>query len=260
MSESRLVARDVRMVFGGVVALDRARIEVVPGRVTGLIGRNGSGKSTLFNCLTGFLRPTSGTIELDGRDITGHAPHQVMHAGIARTFQTPRIDFQTTGREAVLCGLYPRVKHGFLASLLGLPHALREERELQQRADSLVDRLRMRSWAAHKVNKLSMGRIRSVEVARAIAADARYVLLDEPAAGIGRDEMRLLASEIRALADRGIGVLLVEHNFSLIRMLCEEVTVLDTGSVIFRGTPEDARRDERVMSLYLGTAAAGEAA
>ena len=260
MSESLLVARDVRMVFGGVVALDRASIEVRPGRVTGLIGRNGSGKSTLFNCLTGFLKPSAGAIELDGRDITAHAPHEVTRAGIARTFQTPRIDFQTTGREAVLCGLYPQVKHGFVSSLLGLPHALRAERAIQQRADEVVDRMRMQAWALNKVNKLSMGRVRTVEVARAIAADARYVLLDEPAAGIGRDEMRVLADEIRGLADRGIGVLLVEHNFSLIRMLCEEVTVLDTGSVIFRGTPEEARRDDRVMQLYLGTAAAGEAA
>jgi len=260
MTGSLLAARDVRMVFGGVVALDRASVEVRPGRVTGLIGRNGSGKSTLFNCLTGFLKPTAGTIELDGRDITGHAPHEVMHAGVARTFQTPRIDFQTTAREAVLCGLWPQVRHGFLASLLGLAHATRAERAIQRRADEVVERMRMQAWAATKVNKLSMGRVRTVEVARAIGADARYLLLDEPAAGIGRDEMRVLADEIRSLADRGIGVLLVEHNFALIRMLCEEVTVLDTGAVVFRGTPDEARRDDRVMQLYLGTAAAGEAA
>lgn len=259
-ASSLLAARDVRMVFGGVVALDRASVEVRPGRVTGLIGRNGSGKSTLFNCLTGFLKPTSGTIELDGRDITGHAPHDVMRAGVARTFQTPRIDFQTTGRDAVLCGLYPHVTHGFLASLLGLPKAVRAERALQQRADDVVDRMRMRAWASSQVSKLSMGRVRTVEVARAISADARYVLLDEPAAGIGRDELRVLADEIRALADRGIGVLLVEHNFALIRMLCDEVTVLETGGVIFQGSAEDARRDERVMQLYLGAAAAGEGA
>lgn len=259
MSEPLLAARDVRMMFGGVVALDRASIEVRPGRVTGLIGRNGSGKSTLFNCLTGFLRPTSGVIALDGDDITGRAPHQVMRAGVARTFQTPRIDFQTTGREAVVCGLFPQVKHGFVSSLLGLPQGRRVEREVQRRTDDVVERMQMKAWAASKVNKLSMGRVRTVEVARAIAADARYILLDEPAAGIGRDELRVLAEEIRALASRGIGVLLVEHNFSLIRTLCDEVTVLDTGSVIFKGTPEDARRDERVMNLYLGAAAAGEA-
>jgi ABC-type branched-subunit amino acid transport system ATPase component len=256
MSEPVLCARDIRMVFGGVIALDGASIEVRPGRVTGLIGRNGSGKSTLFNCLTGFLRPTSGQVLLDGRDITGRAPHEVMHAGVARTFQTPRIDFQTTARDAVVCGLYPRVKQRFLASLLGLPGALKEERELQQRADEVVARMRMDAWAASQVSKLSMGRVRSIEVARAIAADARYLLLDEPAAGIGRDEMKVLADEIRGLAHRGIGVLLVEHNFSLVRMLCEQVTVLDAGSVIFRGTPEDARRDERVTQLYLGAAAA----
>jgi branched-chain amino acid transport system ATP-binding protein len=256
MSEQVLSAKDVRMTFGGVVALDGASVDVRPGLVCGLIGRNGSGKSTLFNCLTGFLKPTSGQVLLDGRDITGHAPHEVMHAGIARTFQTPRIDFQTTGRDAVLCGLYPQVRHGFLASLLGLPRALKEERELNERADAVVARMHMQSWATDQVSKLSMGRVRSVEVARAIAADARYLLLDEPAAGIGRDEMKVLADEIRGLADRGIGVLLVEHNFSLIRMLCDEVTVLDAGSVIFRGSAEGARRDERVMQLYLGTAAA----
>jgi len=260
MNGSLFAARDVRMAFGGVVALDGASIDVRPGRVTGLIGRNGSGKSTLFNCLTGFLKPTAGAVELDGRDITGHAPHEVMRAGVARTFQTPRIDFQTTGREAVLCGLYPRVKHGFVASLLGLPGAVREEHALQRRADEVVERMRMQAWATSKVNRLSMGRVRTVEVARAIAADARYVLLDEPAAGIGRDELRVLAEEIRGLADRGIGVLLVEHNFSLIRMLCDDVTVLDAGLVIFRGTPEEARRDELVKQLYLGTAAAGDAA
>jgi branched-chain amino acid transport system ATP-binding protein len=120
--------------------------------------------------------------------------------------------------------------------------------------------MRMQAWADSRIHQLSMGRVRSVEVARAIAADARYLLLDEPAAGIGRDEMRVLADEIRGLADRGIGVLLVEHNFSLIRMLCDEVTVLDTGATIFRGTPEAAQRDERVRRLYLGAAAAGEAA
>ena len=260
MSESLLAARDVRMAFGGVVALDGASIEVRPGRVTGLIGRNGSGKSTLFNCLTGFLKPTAGVVELDGRNIIGHAPHEVMRAGVARTFQTPRIDFQTTGRQAVLCGLYPRVGHGFVASLLGLPRAVREEQALRQRADEVVERMRMQVWADAKMNQLSMGRVRTVEVARAIAADARFVLLDEPAAGIGRDEMRVLADEIRGLAERGIGVLLVEHNFSLIRMLCEDVTVLDTGAVIFRGTPEEARRNDQVKQLYLGAAAAGEAA
>ncbi|VWX61859.1 Amino acid/amide ABC transporter ATP-binding protein 1, HAAT family [Burkholderiales bacterium 8X] len=260
MKNGLLEARDVRMVFGGVIALDGASISVQPGRITGLIGRNGSGKSTLFNCLTGFLAPTTGSITLDGVEISGLPPHRVVRAGIARTFQTPRIDFQTTAREAVLCGLFPQLRHGFIASLLGLPGALAEERDLHGKVDAVIARMRMEAWSASQASKLSMGRVRTVEVARAIAADARFLLLDEPAAGIGKDELKVLAEEIRGLADRGIGVLLVEHNFSLIRMLCEEVTVLDAGAVIFRGTPEGARRDERVMQLYLGAAAAGEAA
>jgi len=260
MNGSRLVARDVRMVFGGVVALDRASIEVTPGRVIGLIGRNGSGKSTLFNCLTGFLKPTAGSITLDGRDITGEQPHKVMRAGVARTFQTPRVDQQTTAREAVLCGLYGRARHGFVSSLLGLPGALRAEQVLQEEADGVIQRMQMQNWANSQVSKLSMGRVRSVEVARAIAANARYLLLDEPAAGIGRDEIRVLAEEIRSLADRGIGVLLVEHNFALIRLLCDEVTVLETGSVIFRGPPTQAQDNEQVRQLYLGAATAGEPA
>lgn len=253
---STLSARDIRMVFGGVVALDGASIEVKPGRVCGLIGRNGSGKTTLFNCLTGFLKPTAGQVLLHGRDMTGREPHEVMRAGIARTFQTPRIDFQTTARDAVLCGLYSQARHGFVSALFGLPGALKEERELQSRADEVVARMQMQAWASSQISKLSMGRVRSVEVARAMAAEARFLLLDEPAAGIGRDEMKVLAGEVRGLADRGIGVLLVEHNFSLIRMLCEEVTVLDAGAVIFHGTPEDARRDDSVKQLYLGAAAA----
>lgn len=248
----------MRMVFGGIVALDGASLEVRPGRVTGLIGRNGSGKSTLFNCMTGFLKPTAGKIALDGRDITGWAPHEIMRAGIARTFQTPRVDFQTTAREAVLCGLYPRVRRGFVAATLGLTSALREERMLQSAADEVVARIAMQSWASIEIGKLSMGRVRTVEVARALAADARYLLLDEPAAGISRSEMQVLFQEIRSLADKGIGVLLVEHNFSLIRRLCDEVTVLDAGAVIFKGTPEDAQHDDRVLQLYLGAAAAGE--
>jgi ABC-type branched-subunit amino acid transport system ATPase component len=210
--------------------------------------------------MTGFLKPTSGRVALDGRDITGWAPHDITRAGIARTFQTPRVDFQTTAREAVLCGLYPRVHSGFIAAAHGLPSVLREERTLQRAADEIVARIAMQEWAGSEIGKLSMGRVRTVEVARALAADARYLLLDEPAAGISRGEIEILAQEIRSLADKGIGVLLVEHNFSLIRMLCDEVTVLDAGAVIFHGIPADAQRDEQVMQLYLGAAAAGESA
>jgi ABC-type branched-subunit amino acid transport system ATPase component len=255
VSAALLRADDVRMEFGGIVALDGAGVTVTPGRVIGLIGRNGSGKSTLFNCITGFLKPTAGRITLDGRDICGHAPHEIVRAGVARTFQTPRVDLRATVRDAVLCGLFPSKKKSFASAVLGLPASLAEERELQRRADAGIRQLGLDAWADTEIGKLSMGRVRMVEVARAMAASARYLLLDEPAAGLGRGEHEVLAREIRKIADAGIGVLLVEHNFSLIRLLCDSVTVLDSGRVLLTAPPAEVERDEQVLRLYLGAAA-----
>jgi branched-chain amino acid transport system ATP-binding protein len=250
-----LQASGVSISFGGVKALDNAGLEVTAGRVVGLIGRNGSGKSTLFNCITGFLRPAAGSVLIDGRDVAGEAPHRIVRAGVARTFQTPRIDVKTTVRQAVLCGLFPTAKRSLTSTLFSLPGALREERELQRRSEAVIRELDMQSLADVEIGKLSMGRVRMVEVARAIAANATFLLLDEPAAGLSRTEQEVLAREIRKLAGRGIGVLLVEHNFGLIRALCDRVTVLDSGRVLFEGTPAEVERDREVLQAYLGTAA-----
>jgi ABC-type branched-subunit amino acid transport system ATPase component len=257
MSVTSLRASDISISFGGVQALDQASVEVTPGRVSGLIGRNGSGKSTLFNCITGFLRPAAGRVVIDGRDVAGEAPQRIVRAGVARTFQTPRIDFKTTVRQAVLCGLFPTVKQSLTSALFGLPAARREECVLQRRAEAVMRELDMQLLADTEIGKLSMGRVRLVEVARAIAANATYLLLDEPAAGLSRAEQEVLAREIRKLAARGIGVLLVEHNFGLIRMLCDRVTVLDSGRVLFEGAPAEVERDPQVLQVYLGAAAVG---
>jgi ABC-type branched-subunit amino acid transport system ATPase component len=252
---SGLQASTIRMEFGGVVALHSAAVTAHAGSVVGLIGRNGSGKSTLFNCITGFLRPTSGSVTIDGVDITGRAPNDIVRCGVARTFQTPRVDFHTTVREAVRGGAFTGVRSAFIAAALGLPGARREERELHRRCDEVIHRLDLDAWADAEIGTLSMGRVRIVEVARALAANAKYLLLDEPAAGISRDEQVVLAREIRKLSNSGIGVLLVEHNFPLIRLLCDRVTVLDAGKVIFQGTPSEVERDEQVLAVYLGSAA-----
>jgi ABC-type branched-subunit amino acid transport system ATPase component len=257
MSVAALRACDVSISFGGVQALDKASVEVTPGRVTGLIGRNGSGKSTLFNCITGFLRPAAGRVLLDGCDVAGEAPHRIVRSGVARTFQTPRIDFKTTVRQAVLCGLFPTVRQGLVSALFGLPGARREERELRRRAEAVMRELDMQPLADIEIGRLSMGRVRMVEVARAIAANATYLLLDEPAAGLSRTEQEVLAREIRKLAARGIGVLLVEHNFGLIRLLCDRVTVLDSGRVLFEGTPAEVECDRQALQVYLGAASVG---
>jgi ABC-type branched-subunit amino acid transport system ATPase component len=257
-----LIAREVEMRFGGVVALDGAAVEVLPGRIAGLIGRNGSGKSTMFNCITGFVQPTAGRIDLDGAPITGLPPHRVVRAGIARTFQTPRVDVRATVREAVLCGFYSLGRSGFLNALLGLPSAVREEARFGEQADGVLRQLGLAAVRDQQIGKLSMGQVRMVEVARGIAAGARYLLLDEPAAGLTRSERGVVADTIRGVAKSGVGVLLVEHNFAFVRMLCETITVLEAGRVLAVGSPEQIAADRRVIESYLGSepAALGEAA
>jgi ABC-type branched-subunit amino acid transport system ATPase component len=248
-----LVAREVVMRFGGVVALDGAAAEVLPGRIVGLIGRNGSGKSTMFNCITGFVRPSEGRIELDGVPIGGLPPHRVVRAGIARTFQTPRVDLRATVREAVLCGFYSLGRSGFVSSVLGLPSAVHEETHLRERADGVLRQLDLAAVGDLQIGKLSMGQVRLVEVARGIAAGARYLLLDEPAAGLTQAERDVLANTIGVVAQSGVGVLLVEHNFGFVRALCESITVLEAGRVLAVGTPREIASDPRVIETYLGS-------
>jgi ABC-type branched-subunit amino acid transport system ATPase component len=248
-----LVARDVTMRFGGVLALDGANVEVTPGRIAGLIGRNGSGKSTMFNCITGFVRPTRGAVLLDSRPITGLPPHRVVRAGIARTFQTPRVDLRASVRGAVLCGFYSLGHSGFAGALLGLPSVVREERRLRGQADAVLRQLGLAQLADQQVGKLAMGQVRLVEVARGVAAGARYLLLDEPAAGLTETEREVLAATIRSVASAGVGILLVEHNFAFVRALCQTITVLEAGRVLAIGTPEEIAADRRVIESYLGS-------
>jgi ABC-type branched-subunit amino acid transport system ATPase component len=250
-----LAATGIRMSFGGLAALKSGTIEVAAGTIVGLIGRNGSGKSTLFNCITGYFRPQAGKITLSGRDITGVAPHRIVEHGIVRTFQTPRLDFDANVLAAVRCGFYPARCSTFAGALLGLRGVRREEQRLLEKADHLIERLGLGAQRDQPLGTLSMGQVRLVEVARCLAADAKFVLLDEPAAGLTREEQLVLCRQIRELAKQGIGVLLVEHNFFLIHELCEQVTVLDEGAVIFVGTPDEVARDPGVLRSYLGAAA-----
>jgi branched-chain amino acid transport system ATP-binding protein len=247
-----LRASGIEMSFGGVKALRDGAVEVQAGSIVGLIGRNGSGKSTLFNCITGFCRPQAGKVMLGAQDITALKPHRIVSHGIVRTFQTPRLDLEASVHTAVLCGFYQTVQSSFLGALAGLPDAFREERKLAERADAILERLGLAEHRDQALGMLSMGKVRLVEVARCLAAGARFVLLDEPAAGLARDEQAMLSQQIREVAGHGIGVLLVEHNFSLIHQLCERVTVLDDGAVIATGAPDDIARDPIVLRSYLG--------
>lgn len=247
-----LVAKQVQVAFGGVQALKGVDVEVRPGQIAGLIGRNGSGKTTLFNCMTGFVQPDAGRVIVDGAELTGLSPDRVVKYGVARTFQTPRVDPASTVIEAVLCGFYATTRSTFLTSLLGLPSAWREERILLDRAGQILEQLGLAKWRTVNVGKLSMALIRLVEVARALASGAKYVLLDEPAAGLTTSEQERLAQQIRQVAKNNVGILLVDHNMHLIRSVCDAATVLDMGRVVCSGSPEEVMRDERVVRSYLG--------
>jgi branched-chain amino acid transport system ATP-binding protein len=237
------------------VALASVSIVVEPGRVTAVIGPNGSGKSTLFNSITGLVPLASGSVLLDGKDLAGAPPHRRIAMGIGRTFQTPRFDPASKVLDAVMCGFYPTRRSGVVTALLGLPAALREEVRVRDRALEILDDFGLASYASHTLSELSMGHLRLIEVARAVANDPKYILLDEPAAGLTGVEQNKLAAEIRRLAARGVGVMLVEHNFGLIRSLADHVLLLHRGSEFCRGTAIEIEADPRVVEVYLGTSA-----
>jgi ABC-type branched-subunit amino acid transport system ATPase component len=244
---------NVSVRFGGVVALNSVSARVEPGRIVTVIGPNGSGKSTLFNTITGMVMPASGAVSVDGRDLQGVPTHRRIAAGIARTFQTPRFDPHVSVEEAVLCGFYPQSRGGLVATLLRSPSVAREERSFRERGEQVISDFRLSSLKAVALGGLPMGQVRLVEVARAIANQPKYLLLDEPAAGLSKDEQHLLSDEIRRVAKSGVGILLVEHNFGMVRALADHIIVLDRGSLLLEGQSQDLLQSQAFVDAYLGT-------
>jgi ABC-type branched-subunit amino acid transport system ATPase component len=245
--------KSLEVRFGGVRALYNVDLTLRAGDILGLIGPNGSGKSTLFNAVTGFVPVASGSITLDGADLCQLPSSMRAHVGIARTFQTPRIDPDLKVHDAVMCGFYPSALPGMFASLLGLQHITGAERELRRKAADLLARLGLADVADTPLGALPLGQVRLVDVARAMAAGSRYLLLDEPAAGLAKSEQRRLIATVRDLAADGVGVLLVEHNFSMISELCENVIVLNRGEMLLRGPIRELRDRPEFIEAYLGS-------
>ncbi|WP_431153235.1 ABC transporter ATP-binding protein [Acidovorax facilis] len=246
--------KGVTVRFGGVVALKDVSIQLERGRVQGVIGPNGSGKSTLFNAITGMVKPSAGSVSVDGVALDTLPPHRRINLGLARTFQTPRFDPHITVHEAVMCGFYPVHRAGMLGAMFRLPQAAKEENGFRRRCDEILREMKLDDYRDLRMSELPMGRVRLVEVARALANDPKYLLLDEPAAGLAQDEQSMLTSEVRRLAKQGVGVLLVEHNFRMVRELVEQVLVLKEGVRLIEGTPESVSRDPAFVEAYLGSA------
>lgn len=244
---------NVAVRFGGVIALQGVSLTLERGEVLGVIGPNGSGKSTLFNAITGFVEVAEGELSVDGQNLAGIEAHKRISSGISRTFQTPRIDPKASVEDVVLCGFHPRAETSLWNGLLRPGSMQRSEADLRRRRMQLLADLNLSSIAQQPLSELPMGLVRMVDIARAMAAAPNYLLLDEPAAGLSRAEQKILVDQVRRLAEQGVGVLLVEHNFRLVKSLATRVVVLDRGKVLLRGTPEEVSHRPEFVGAYLGT-------
>lgn len=242
-----LEVRDVAHAFGGVRAVDGATFDVEEGSISGLIGPNGAGKSTLFNCISGFLRAQSGRVTLDGRRIDRLSPHRIARAGLVRTFQTPRALTRMTVVENVLLAT-PGHPGERLARRGG-----KREREAKTRAAELLALVGLDSHADALAGTLSGGQRKLLDLIRALMAEPRLLLLDEPMAGVSPTLRVELLRHIRELRDRnGITLLIVEHDLDFVMGASDRIVVMNDGRVIADGTPDEVRGDERVVDAYLG--------
>lgn len=253
--EPLLEIRSVTKDFRGLRALDDVSLTVEAGEIRGIVGPNGSGKTTLFNVISGFYRASSGQVGFTGRDTTTTRPYALSLLGMARTFQNLRLFGQLTVRENILVALDRSRTHTIWQYALWQPGIVRRERQLRRQAQELLERFGIVDFAESAPGSLPYGIQRRIEIARAMAARPRLLLLDEPAAGLNGEEVQQLARIVRSIRDSGTTVVLIEHNMGLVMSLCEHVTVLSSGVIIAEGTPAEVVAAPEVIEAYLGDSA-----
>lgn len=248
-----LEAENLSIVFGGLHAVDDVHFSLEKEQIIGLIGPNGAGKTTVFNLLTGVYTPTTGQIKLEGQSILGKKTHQITRMGIARTFQNIRLFKDMTVLDNVRAAMNQKMKYSAAAGILSLPSYWREEAEVEEKAMELLSVFHLEDHASDRAKNLPYGQQRKLEIARALAAEPKVLLLDEPAAGMNPTETAELMETIELIRSRfHIAILLIEHDMSFVMGICEHLVVLDYGRIIASGSPEEIRSNPKVIAAYLG--------
>lgn len=247
-----LEVRGITQRFGGVTALEDVSFTVEKGAITGIIGPNGAGKTTLFNIVTGIYTPTSGTVYLEGKDVTRLAPERLAARGMVRTFQNIELFGKMTVLENVMVGLHTKGSSGILASAFRLPWQIAEEKRLREQAYHWLEFTGITDLADAEAGSLPFGKGRLLETARAMALEPKVLLMDEPAAGLNSRETLELAHLIQKIRESGITVALVEHDMELVMDICEAIVVLNLGKKLAEGTPREIQENPDVIAAYLG--------
>lgn len=248
-------AKEVSVAFGGLLAVNAVDFNIPEQSVVSLIGPNGAGKTTFFNVLTGLYKPSAGSIQYNGRDITDLPPHKIASIGIARTFQNIRLFGLMTAQENLLVAMHSRLKSGITSTILRTPKQRREELAAEAKAQEILDFVGIGKWTHEFARNLSYGDQRRLEVARALALEPKVLLLDEPTAGMNPQESQVFVDFVRRLVkERDLSIMLIEHDMKVVMSVSERITVLDQGEKIAEGTPDQIKNNPRVVEAYLGKA------